>query len=121
MIAQSGVSFVNQWFDQYWLVLVTKAAIVLIFFLLVVGLYFKGIEAYDLQLGAALVAADDVTFVHVFFINVEFRVAFRTLNHKGVSPNFINTARPMASVPRSFWLGAGVVPGPPQAQFTALG
>ena len=33
MIAQSGVSFVNQWFDQYWLVLVTKAAIVLIFFL----------------------------------------------------------------------------------------
>jgi NADH-quinone oxidoreductase subunit H len=27
------VSFVNQWFDQYWLVLVTKAAIVLIFFL----------------------------------------------------------------------------------------
>ena len=33
MIAQSGVSFVNQWFDQYWLVLVTKSAIVLIFFL----------------------------------------------------------------------------------------
>jgi NADH-quinone oxidoreductase subunit H len=33
VIAQSGVSFVNQWFDQYWLVLVTKAAIVLIFFL----------------------------------------------------------------------------------------
>lgn len=33
MIAQSGVSFVNQWFDQYWLVLITKAAIVLIFFL----------------------------------------------------------------------------------------
>ena len=33
MIAQSGVSFVNQWFDQYWLILVTKAAIVLIFFL----------------------------------------------------------------------------------------
>ena len=33
MIAQPGVSFVNQWFDQYWLVLVTKAAIVLIFFL----------------------------------------------------------------------------------------
>jgi NADH-quinone oxidoreductase subunit H len=27
------VSFVNQWFDQYWLVLITKAAIVLIFFL----------------------------------------------------------------------------------------
>ena len=33
MIAQSGVSFVNQWFDQYWLVLITNAAIVLIFFL----------------------------------------------------------------------------------------
>jgi len=33
VIAQPGVSFVNQWFDQYWLVLVTKAAIVLIFFL----------------------------------------------------------------------------------------
>ena len=33
MIAQAGESFVNQWFDQYWLVLVTKAAIVLIFFL----------------------------------------------------------------------------------------
>jgi NADH-quinone oxidoreductase subunit H len=33
VIAQSGVSFVNQWFDKYWLVLVTKAAIVLIFFL----------------------------------------------------------------------------------------
>ena len=33
MIAQSGVSFVDQWFDQYWLVLITKAAIVLIFFL----------------------------------------------------------------------------------------
>jgi NADH-quinone oxidoreductase subunit H len=33
VIAESGVSFVNQWFDQYWLVLVTKAAIVLVFFL----------------------------------------------------------------------------------------
>jgi NADH-quinone oxidoreductase subunit H len=33
VIAQSGVSFVDQWFDQYWLVLITKAAIVLIFFL----------------------------------------------------------------------------------------
>lgn len=33
MIAQSGVSFVNQWFDQYWLVLVTKTVLVLIFFL----------------------------------------------------------------------------------------
>jgi NADH-quinone oxidoreductase subunit H len=33
VIAQPGVSFVNQWFDQYWLVLVVKAAIVLIFFL----------------------------------------------------------------------------------------
>jgi NADH-quinone oxidoreductase subunit H len=33
VIAQAGESFVNQWFGQYWLVLVTKAAIVLIFFL----------------------------------------------------------------------------------------
>jgi NADH-quinone oxidoreductase subunit H len=33
VIAQPGVSFVNQWFDQYWLVLIVKAAIVLIFFL----------------------------------------------------------------------------------------
>ena len=33
MIAQAGESFVNQWFGEYWLVLVTKAAIVLIFFL----------------------------------------------------------------------------------------
>lgn len=33
MIAQSGVSFVDQWFDVYWLVLVVKAAIVLGFFL----------------------------------------------------------------------------------------
>ena len=33
MIAQAGESFVNQWFDGYWLVLITKAAIVLIFFL----------------------------------------------------------------------------------------
>ena len=33
MIAQAGESFVNQWFSEYWLVLVTKAAIVLIFFL----------------------------------------------------------------------------------------
>jgi NADH-quinone oxidoreductase subunit H len=33
MIAQSGVSFVDQWFDQYWLVLVVKAAVVLVFFL----------------------------------------------------------------------------------------
>jgi NADH-quinone oxidoreductase subunit H len=33
VIAQAGESFVNQWFDQYWLVLVAKAAIVLIFFL----------------------------------------------------------------------------------------
>ena len=33
MIAQAGVSFVNQWFDQYWMILVTKAAIVLVFFL----------------------------------------------------------------------------------------
>jgi NADH-quinone oxidoreductase subunit H len=33
VIAQAGESFVNQWFDEYWLVLITKAAIVLIFFL----------------------------------------------------------------------------------------
>lgn len=33
MIAQSGVSFVDQWFDQYWLVLVVKAAVVMVFFL----------------------------------------------------------------------------------------
>jgi NADH-quinone oxidoreductase subunit H len=33
MIAQSGVSFVDQWFDEYWLVLVVKAAVVLGFFL----------------------------------------------------------------------------------------
>ena len=33
MIAQAGESFVNQWFDGYWLVLIMKAAIVLIFFL----------------------------------------------------------------------------------------
>ena len=33
MIAQAGESFVNQWFDEYWLVLITKAAIVLVFFL----------------------------------------------------------------------------------------
>jgi NADH-quinone oxidoreductase subunit H len=33
VIAQSGVSFVDQWFDSYWLVLVVKAAVVLVFFL----------------------------------------------------------------------------------------
>lgn len=33
MIAQPGVSFVDQWFDSYWLVLVVKAAVVLVFFL----------------------------------------------------------------------------------------
>jgi len=33
VIAQAGESFVNQWFSGYWLVLITKAAIVLIFFL----------------------------------------------------------------------------------------
>jgi NADH-quinone oxidoreductase subunit H len=33
VIAQSGVSFVDQWFDAYWLVLVVKAAVVLVFFL----------------------------------------------------------------------------------------
>jgi NADH-quinone oxidoreductase subunit H len=33
VIAQAGESFVNQWFSEYWLVLVTKAAIVLVFFL----------------------------------------------------------------------------------------
>jgi NADH-quinone oxidoreductase subunit H len=33
VIAQAGESFVNQWFDSYWLVLVAKVAIVLVFFL----------------------------------------------------------------------------------------
>ena len=33
MIAQAGVSLVDQWLDGYWLVLVVKAAIVLVFFL----------------------------------------------------------------------------------------
>jgi NADH-quinone oxidoreductase subunit H len=33
MLAQPGVSFVNQWFANYWLVLVVKAGIVLVFFL----------------------------------------------------------------------------------------
>jgi NADH-quinone oxidoreductase subunit H len=33
VIAQAGESFVNQWFSDYWLVLIAKAAIVLVFFL----------------------------------------------------------------------------------------
>jgi NADH-quinone oxidoreductase subunit H len=33
VIAQAGESFVNQWFDSYWLVLAAKVAIVLVFFL----------------------------------------------------------------------------------------
>ena len=33
MIAQAGVSYVDQWLDGYWLVLVVKAAVVLVFFL----------------------------------------------------------------------------------------
>jgi NADH-quinone oxidoreductase subunit H len=33
VIGQSGVSFVDQWFDAYWLVLIVKAAVVLVFFL----------------------------------------------------------------------------------------
>ena len=33
MIAEAGVSYVDQWLDGYWLVLVVKAAIVLVFFL----------------------------------------------------------------------------------------
>ncbi|HET7235062.1 MAG TPA: NADH-quinone oxidoreductase subunit NuoH [Actinomycetota bacterium] len=33
MIAQSGVSLVDQWLESYWLVLVVKAAVVLVFFL----------------------------------------------------------------------------------------
>jgi NADH-quinone oxidoreductase subunit H len=33
VIAQAGVSYVDQWLDGYWLVLVVKAAIVLVFFL----------------------------------------------------------------------------------------
>ena len=37
MIAQAGESFVNQWFDSYWLVLAAKVAIVLVFFLFALG------------------------------------------------------------------------------------
>jgi NADH-quinone oxidoreductase subunit H len=33
VIAQSGVSLVDQWLESYWLVLVVKAAVVLVFFL----------------------------------------------------------------------------------------
>lgn len=33
MIAQAGESFVNQWLDSYWLVLIVKTAVVLVFFL----------------------------------------------------------------------------------------
>jgi NADH-quinone oxidoreductase subunit H len=33
VIAQAGESFVNQWFDEYWLVLVTKTLVVVVFFL----------------------------------------------------------------------------------------
>jgi NADH-quinone oxidoreductase subunit H len=33
VIAQSGVSLVDQWFDGYWLTLIVKASIVLVFFL----------------------------------------------------------------------------------------
>jgi NADH-quinone oxidoreductase subunit H len=33
VIAQAGVSYVNQWLDNYWLVLAVKAAVVLVFFL----------------------------------------------------------------------------------------
>ena len=38
MIAQAGESFVNQWFNGYWLVLITKAAIVLGSFALLIGI-----------------------------------------------------------------------------------
>ena len=33
MIGQAGVSFVDQWLDSYWLVLIVKTAVVLVFFL----------------------------------------------------------------------------------------
>lgn len=33
MIGEAGVSFVNQWLDSYWLVLIVKTAVVLVFFL----------------------------------------------------------------------------------------
>ena len=33
MIAEAGVSFVNQWLESYWLVLIVKTAVVLVFFL----------------------------------------------------------------------------------------
>jgi NADH-quinone oxidoreductase subunit H len=33
VIAQAGVSFVDQWFESYWMVVVVKAAVVLVFFL----------------------------------------------------------------------------------------
>ena len=33
MIAQSGVSFVDQWLDSYWLVVIVKTAVVIVFFL----------------------------------------------------------------------------------------
>jgi NADH-quinone oxidoreductase subunit H len=33
VIAQSGVSFVDQWLDSYWLVLIVKTAVVVVFFL----------------------------------------------------------------------------------------
>ena len=52
MIAQSGVSFVNQWFDQYWL-LITKAAIVLIFFLVTARRGLRGAQGARAHAGAA--------------------------------------------------------------------
>jgi len=33
VIAEAGVSFVNQWLESYWLVLIVKTAVVLVFFL----------------------------------------------------------------------------------------
>jgi NADH-quinone oxidoreductase subunit H len=33
VIAQSGVSFVDQWLDSYWLVVIVKTAVVIVFFL----------------------------------------------------------------------------------------
>jgi NADH-quinone oxidoreductase subunit H len=55
VIAQAGVSIFEQWFSNYWLVIIVKAAVVLVFFLtapLLVGyMEHKGLAHMQSRLG----------------------------------------------------------------------
>jgi len=66
----------------FFLVVLQKIVIVLVFIEIFRRLQFQRIGAYDSQVRATLIATNGVAFVDVFFVHIDQALAFRTSDHQ---------------------------------------